>query len=196
MKTSDSWQWRGVDHITYAVWDVALWRAVYMGFGFEEIHHTLDACPGAPSSMELCGLQLGDSRIALVSPIDRTSISHITHFLHMHGDHSVQHVAIAIKNLEAFVAHARDKQFNFVGAIKARTDQFGPIKQIFAKRFDPFLNPAEGPFYEFVERPEHAAADVSNFFSSTVARELYDDVEGEIATDDGKPFIDLAKIDV
>ena len=123
-------------------------------FGFREMHYTHDACPKGTSSMQLCGLELGDSRIALVSPINRASVSHVAHFLNIHGDHSVQHVAYRIKNLEAFVQEMTDKQFKFLGGIKIRTDLFGPIKQIFAKRFDPFMSPAQGPFYEFVDRPE------------------------------------------
>ena len=75
-----------------------------------------------------------------------------------------------------------------MGDIKYRTDSFGPIKQIFAKRFDPSLTAAEGPFYEFVERPIQTEIGFGDFFSSVVAGELYDDVENEIADDDGEPF--------
>ena len=194
---TQNWEWLGVDHITYAVWDIAKWRAVYMDcFGFREMHYTSDACPNGTSSMRLCGLESGDSRIALVSPINRASISHVALFLDKHGDHSVQHIAYRIKNLEAFVQEMTDKQFKFVGGIKIRTDLFGPIKQIFAKRFDSSLSPATGSFYEFVERPEKTDGDLSDFFSGAVAGELYDDVEKEILADDGEPFIDLAIIAV
>lgn len=183
------WQWLGDDHITYAVRDIESWRAVYINhFGFREIHHTPDASPDGSSSMELYGLESGNSRIALVSPINRSSISHVEHFLRMHGDHSVQHVAYRIKNLEAFVQEMKAKGFHFLGDIKYRTDSFGPIKQIFAKRFDPLLTSAQGPFYEFVERPRKAQVGFGDFFSSLVAEELYKDVEREITDDDGKPF--------
>lgn len=184
-----NWQWLGEDHITYAVRDIEAWRRIYVDyFGFQEIHHTSDASPCGSSSMELYGLELGASRIALVSPINRTSISHVEYFLRKHGDHSVQHVAYAIRSLEAFVQEMKGKGFHFLGDIKYRTDSFGPIKQIFAKRFDPLLTPAEGPFYEFVERPMRAEVDFADFFSSTVAEELYGDVEKDAANDDGIPF--------
>lgn len=186
------WQWLGVDHTTYAVRDIELWRGVYVDlWGFREIHYTADANPDGSSSMRLYGLECGNERIALVSPINRSSISHVHHFLERHGDHSVQHVAIAVSNLEAFVEDMKCKQFKFLGNIKVRTDLFGPIKQIFAKRFDAHLTPAEGPFYEFVERPKDMESGLAEFFSSTVAGELYEDVENDIAHDNGEPFIDF-----
>ena len=189
------WKWLGVDHITYAVWSMDVWREIYVKMlCFREIHYTADACPGAPSSMELCGLESGNSRVALVAPIDRKATSHVTTFLDMHGDHSIQHVAYAIENLEAFVVEMKAKGFNFLGRIKVRSDSFGPVKQIFAKRFDASLTPAEGAFFEFVERPKAGVGGAEEFFSSEVAAELYADVEGDIATDDGKPFIDLMKM--
>lgn len=187
--THVNWQWLGVDHITYAVRDIESWRAVYVHcFGFHEIHHTPDASPDGTSSMELYGLESGTSRIALVSPINRSSISHIERFLRTHGDHSVQHVAYAIQNLEAFVSEMKDREFHFLGDIKYRIDSFGPIKQIFAKRFDAHMTPAQGPFYEFVERPAQAEVGAVDFFSSTVAGELYEEVEKDMANDDGMPF--------
>ncbi len=184
-----SWQWLGQDHITYAVWNIESWRTLYVDyFGFHEIHHTPDASPDGTSSMELYGLESGHSRIALVSPINRVSISHLYYFLCKHGDHSVQHVAYAIENLEAFVREMKVKGFNFLGNIKYRIDSFGQVKQIFAKRFDPSLTAAEGPFYEFVERPTQTEIGFEDFFSSVTAGELYGDVEREIAGDDGEPF--------
>ncbi len=183
------WQWLGVDHITYAVRDIESWRAVYIDcFGFREIHHTSDASPEGTSSMELYGLESVNSRIALVRPINRSSVSHVEHFLCKHGDHSVQHVAYAVRNLEAFVSEMRVKGFHFLGDIKYRADAFGKVKQIFSKRFDPGLTPADGVFYEFVERPVQTEIGLADFFSGMVAKGLYEDVERDAADDDGKPF--------
>lgn len=190
-----AWKWLGIDHITYAVWDIAAWRAIYIDcFGFKEIHHTADACPHGASSMELYGLESGNSRIALVSPISRTLVSHVEHFLNRHGDHSVQHVAYSIQNLEEFVEEMTEKKFRFLGKVKIRNDAFGSIKQIFAKRFDAYLTPAQGVFYEFVERSEEIDRGVLSFFSSRVAEELYDDVERDMHQDDGAQFIDLTTV--
>ena len=181
MPKKKQWQWLDVDHITYAVWDIQYWRAVYMGdLGFREIHHTPDASPKGKSSMELYGLQNGRSRIALARPINRSSLSHLEVFLRMHGDHSVQHVAYGIKNIEAFVQEMEGRGFHFIGTIKQRTDQFGPIKQIFAKKFDENLTPAQGFFYEFVQRRKQTdKRGVADFFSSLVAEELYEELEDE-----------------
>lgn len=192
-----SWQWLGEDHITYVVRDIEAWRVVYVDyFGFHEIHHTADASPDGTSSMELYGLESGHSRIALVSPINRASLSHVEHFLRKHGDHSVQHVAYGIQNLEAFVSEMKAKGFHFLGNIKYRIDSFGQIKQIFAKRFDPSLTAAEGPFYEFVERPAQTEIGFGDFFSNVVAGELYGDVEKDLANDDRRPFKILIDIHV
>lgn len=181
MPKEKEWQWLDVDHITYAVWDIQFWRLVYVNnLGFREIHHTPDASPDGKSSMELYGLEQGESRIALVRPINRSGISHVESFLRMHGDHSVQHVAYGIKNIEAFVREMEEEEFHFVGAVKQREDLFGPIKQIFAKRFDGNLTPAQGFFYEFVERPERTdEQSLAAFFSSSVAGELYEELERE-----------------
>ena len=183
------WEWLGGDHITYAVRDIESWKAVYIDcFGFREIHHTRDASPEGTSSMELYGLESGHSRIALVSPINREEISHVQYFISKHGDHSIQHVAYGIRNLEAFITEMKAKGFNFLGDIKYRSDAFGQVKQIFAKRFDANLTPADGAFYEFVERPVQTEADGADFFSHTTAKDLYEDVERDVVNDDGKPF--------
>ena len=181
MPKKRQWQWLDEDHITYAVWDIEYWRAVYVNdLGFREIHHTSDASPKGTSSMELYGLKNGKSRIALVRPINRSSLSHLEVFLRMHGDHSVQHVAYGIKNIEAFVQEMEGRGFCFVGTIKQRTDQFGPIKQIFGKKFDRNLTPAQGFFYEFVERRKQTdAQSVADFFSSLAAGKLYEEIEHE-----------------
>jgi len=84
------------------------------------------------------------------------------------------------------------KGIAFCGDIKERVDAFGPIKQIFAKRFDADLTPAQGAFYEFVERFAREENRPDDFFSSTVAEELYEDVEKDIVSDDGECFIDFS----
>lgn len=189
------WKWLGEDHITYAVKDIQARRSVYVDvWGFKEIHHTADAWPNGPSSMELYGLQAGRSRVALVSPINRTSISHVQTFLDVHGDHSVQHVAHAIENLEAFVEEMKRRGFKFLGEIKQRTDAFGDIKQIFTKRYDKRFTPGEGPFAEFVERSKkikRTKKGPAGFFSRSVAGKLYKEVEKDILNDIGDPFIDF-----
>lgn len=207
-----SWKWLGEDHITYAVKDIQSWRSVYMDvWGFKEIHHTADAWPNGPSSMELYGLQAGRSRVALVSPINRTSISHVQTFLDTNGDHSVQHVAHAIRKIEAFIKDMIRRGFKFLSEVKQRTDAFGVIKQIFAKRFDARFTPGQGSFAEFVERPKktlkmlarrffhffhlfRTKKDFAGFFSRQVAGELYEDVEKEILNDVGDPFVDFPLI--
>ena len=189
---SSEWKWLGEDHITYAVRDIRLWRHFYVNvMGGREIHHTADVNPAGSSSMELYGIELGRSRIALVSPINRSATSQVESFLQKHGDHSIQHVAYAISNLEAFVAEMRQKGFRFLGGIKERADSFGPVKQIFTKRFDAIATSAvDGVFFEFVERKEKsAAAERDEAFSSDVANQFYKAVEAAGDTDDGESFV-------
>ena len=190
---SPEWKWLGEDHITYAVRDIRLWRHFYVNvMGGKEIHHTADVNPAGSSSMELYGIELGRSRIALVSPINRSAMSQVESFLQKHGD-SIQHVAYAISNLEAFVAEMKQKGFGFVGDIKERADAFGPVKQIFTKRLDAVgMTAVDGVFFEFVERPEESAdagAVGGEAFSSDVAEQLYKEVEAAVDTDDGTSFV-------
>ena len=191
---SREWKWLGEDHITYAVRDIRLWRHFYVNvMGGREIHHTADVNPAGSSSMELYGIELGRSRIALVSPINRSAMSQVEFFLQKHGD-SIQHVAYAISNLEAFVAEMKQKGFRFLGDIIERADAFGLVKQIFTKRFDAIATSAvNGVFLEFVERREKSGAAAANacdeVFSSDVANQFYKAVEAAGDTDDGESFV-------
>ena len=191
---SKDWQILGIDHIAIPVENYEGWKRVYLDlFGGELFHETLDASPTGASSMKLCGIKIGGLSIALISGIDRKEKSQVSKFVEKHGDHGFQHVAVRVDNLEAFVRWGRENGLQFLGQILQRKDNFGQIKQIFAKKFDPNLNVDEAPFYEFVERPkegeifEDIAADS---FSDEFAQELYREVE-----DAGHGvFIDVARI--
>lgn len=169
----------GVDHIAVAVRNIEATKKMYSLMGGEVFHETLDASPKGASSMKLCGMKIGGISLALIEGIDRTEVSQVSAHVKKHGDHSFQHVAIAVDNLYAFVAWAVQNGFHFLGPIQDRADIFGEVKQIFARKFDQSLLSDEAPFYEFVERPGRSLEDfaAADSFSDAFAKEFYDQIE-------------------
>lgn len=169
----------GVDHIAVAVKDIEATKKMYALMGGTVFHETRDASPKGASSMKLCGMKLGGVSLALIEGIDRTEVSQVSAHVKKHGDHSFQHVAIAVDNLHAFVAWAVQNGFHFLGPVQDRADIFGEVKQVFARKFDQSLVSDEAPFYEFVERPGRSAEDfaAADSFSDAFAKEFYDQIE-------------------
>lgn len=168
----------GVDHIAIAVRDIAKWKNTYLFWGAKIFYETNDASPKGRSSMKLCGVKVGEFSIALIEGIDRDDVSQVSAFVNKHGDHSIQHVAIAVDNIYAFVEWANANHFNFLGSVQDRPDAFGDVKQVFARKFDKNLPPDEAPFYEFVERPNQEGRFVSaDSFSDDFAKEFFQQVE-------------------
>lgn len=188
----NDWEIIGIDHFAILVKSLDAWLPVYTSLMRGKVFSTIrDANPNGASSMNLCGITMGGGRVsvALVEGIDRTEKSQVTKFVEQHGDHAVQHVAIAVRNIEALVAHMRANGVHFLGEILAREDAFGPLKQIFTKRFDAKLGPAEGPFFEFVERPQQSgAAKAADSFDAGFAQQLYKDVEEAQTEGDKETF--------
>jgi hypothetical protein len=169
----------GVDHVAIAVKDIAKWKNTYLFLGAKVFYETNDASPKGRSSMKLCGVKLGEFSIALIEGIDREDISQVSAFVNKHGDHSVQHIAIAVDNIYTFVEWATANNFNFLGPVQDRKDAFGDVKQVFARKFDKDLPPDEAPFYEFVERPNQEGRFISaDSFSDEFAREFFLQIEG------------------
>lgn len=185
------WKILGVDHITIAVDDVSTWKKFYESLGGKVMHETPDADPKGKSSMKLLGIRWGKTQLALVEGISRRDFSQVSKFVERHGDHSFQHIALAVNNLSAFLRDAKKLGFNFLGPILKRSDTFGPVRQVFAKRFDAKkTDAAEGIFYEFVERPyvkikQHSKARI---FSSEFAKKLYRQVEKARNVSDNESF--------
>lgn len=169
----------GTDHFAIPVRDIEFWKNEYVNnMGGVLFHETPDAYPRGASSMHLCGVLLGGVSIALIAGIDRTEKSQVTKFVERFGDHSFQHIAIRVNEIEKFVELAQKSGYRFLSGIHEREDQFGPVKQVFACKFDPTLPADEAPFYEFVERPQEGETFKSgDSFSDDFARELYKDVE-------------------
>lgn len=180
----------GIDHFAIAVKDIETWKRFYLNIpGAELFSETPDVNRKGRSSMHLCGIRIGGMSIALVQGIDREEKSQVTEFVKKHGDHSFQHIAIAVDDLRALVAWGKERGWRFNGSIKQRRDNFGAIRQIFAKKFDPDLCAVEASFYEFVERPQEGETfKAADSFSDDFAQDLYEDVEeaGE------ETFVDLS----
>lgn len=168
----------GLDHCAVAVGDIARWKSTYLLMGARVFYETNDANPGGRSSMKLCGVKVGEYSIALLEGIDREEISQVSAFVSKHGDHSFQHIAVAVDNIYAFVEWATKNNFHFLGPVQDRKDAFGDVKQIFARKFDKDLLSDEAPFYEFVERPNgEGKFSSADSFSDEFAREFFLQIE-------------------
>lgn len=168
----------GLDHVAIAVKDIVKWKAVYFFMGARVFYETNDASPQGASSMKLCGVKLGEYSIALLEGINREEVSQVSAFVNKHGDHSFQHIAVAVDDISAFVGWANEKGFQFLGPIQESKDAFGEVKQVFARKFDGSLSPDEAPFYEFVERPNQEGKFVSaDSFKDEFAKEFFLEIE-------------------
>lgn len=187
-----------VDHVTFVVspQTIRKWAWFYIEvMGGKIILRVDDTNPGEKSSMMLWCIDLGEFGIALAAGIDRAEKSHVTAYLEKHGDHSVQHVAFLVQNLERFRTHVMDFGVNLLGPILQRHDGFGYVRQVFARGYNDASNPAEVAFPEFVERPTHKGAafpEVS--FSAQAGTNLYAQAQHAMETDERKPLIDFSKM--
>ena len=188
------WEITGQDHIAIAVQNSEEWALKYKALGAEVELVTSDSNPGEPSSMKLWKVNWGNIRIALIEPISREDLSQVEKFVRAHGDHSFQHVAIGVTNLDEFVRDMERIGANFLGPVLEREDAFGRLKQVFGCVFSAMSGPDEGQFYEFVERPsrdENLAADGSKKpmeFSNEAARMLFSQIDKASKEKDQREF--------
>ncbi len=187
-----------VDHVTFVVSPETIkkWAWFYIEvMGGKLILRVDDTNPGEKSSMMLWCIDLGEFGIALAAGIDREEKSHVTAFLEKHGDHSVQHVAFLVKDLQTFRDHVMNFGVNLLGPILQRHDGFGYVRQVFARGYHDANNPAEVGFPEFVERPVHKGAafpEVS--FSAQAGTDLYGQAQHAMESDERKPLLDFSKM--
>lgn len=191
--TKPVWEILGVDHVAIAVKNIDLWEAFYVhGCGGTRFYKIEDANPEGSSSMRLCGIKVGGLSIALIEGIDRREMSQVTKYVAQHGDHSYQHIAVAVRNVEAFMRDMCSQGVSLLGELKQREDPTwgGEVKQIFALPFDSNLDPDGAPFFEFVERPQQGKTFTSgDSFSDNFAKALFQDVEAAAKSGKRKSFI-------
>ncbi len=179
---AEMWRHLGVDHVTVCV-PHSIERVVdeYVRHQHGRIvFRNVDVTPASPSSMMLYGIACDDTYLmAIAQGIDRAERSHVSLFCDQHGAHAIQHIALRVSNLEAYVAEMQSQGKKFLGDIHTRKDPFGDVRQIFATPFDGFLSVSQAPFYEFVERPVgwQLSGDLVEVFSDKFAAELADDIE-------------------
>lgn len=181
-----------VDHVTYAVaaGRIETWANVHMALaGGDLVTRIDDVDPqNAASSMKLWCIRYPEFGIALVEGIDREQKSQVTTFVEAHGDHSAQHVAYAVDDLEEFLAHLATLDVRLRGEPMIRRDGFGMVKQVFTKGFAQG-DPAAAMFLEFVERPRGDETNVS--FSGQAGRGFYQQIEDARASNDVEAMVDL-----
>jgi hypothetical protein len=187
-----------VDHVTYVVRPESIrkWAWFYMEvMGGKMILRKDDTNPGEKSSMMLWCIDFGEFGIALVAGIDREEKSHVTAYVEKHGDHSVQHVAFLVQDLQTFRTQVMDLGVNLLGPILQRHDGFGYVRQVFARGYHDSANPAEVGFPEFVERPLHKDAPFPEVsFSREAGTNLYRQAQHAMDADERKPLVDFSKM--
>lgn len=188
-----SW-FKKVDHITYAVagGTIERWADFHLRLGRGElVRRCDDVDPDSNvSSMKLWCIRYADFGVALVEGIDRDRESQVTSFVRSRGDHSTQHVAYAVDDLDAFIGHLRELGVRMRGDVVAREDAFGPVRQVFTKGFTKG-DPAESSFLEFVERPTTRAGDAPVTFSTSAGKSFYGQIEDARAAGDDEPLVDV-----
>lgn len=150
-----AWQIIGIDHIAIPL-PTELMEPMTRAFellGAEIFHDQPDTNPEDLSSMWLRGMVWDGVHIAFIAPHNREEISQVQVGLDIHGI-GVQHVAIAVRNIEAFIQYLQQTGiFHLLSPLHEREDIFGPVKQVFAAPLDETWRADEGFFFEFVERP-------------------------------------------
>lgn len=180
---AEMWRHLGVDHITVCVSkNIEAFVDEYVAREHGRIvFRDLDVTPGNPSSMILFGIACDDTYLlAIAQGIDREERSHVSLFCDSHGTHAVQHVALRVSNLPAYVEEKRLQGRKFLSEqIHERKDPFGEVRQIFAAPFDCSLLVSQASFYEFVERPSgwRLSSNVIEVLSKQFAVVLSNDIE-------------------
>lgn len=148
---------RKVDHVTCVVRQdtIRQWAWFYIDvLGGALSLRMDDTNPTGDSSMMVWTIDFEDFGIALIAGIDRKEKSHVTAFVEKHGDHSFQHVAFQVPNLDAFCERLSTFGVKFLGETLSRRDASGRYtKQVFGNPFHDGENSSLVGFYEFVERP-------------------------------------------
>lgn len=186
-----------VDHITYVVRPETIkkWAWLYIEhLGGRLVLRVDDTNPNERSSMMLWCIDFDSFGIALVAGLDREERSHVSLFADRHGDHSVQHVAFQVPNLEAFREEmARRLGLRVLGSPHERHDGFGYVRQVFARGYTSDLNAAEVGFPEFVERPLDRSKPFPQVsFSAKVGMSLYKQAQDALAADEREEAFDLS----
>ncbi len=184
---------RKIDHITCVVRPdtIKQWAWFYIDvLGGALTLRTDDTNPDGDSSMMVWTIDFADFGVALIAGIDRKEKSHVTAFVEKHGDHSFQHVAFQVQNLEGFCSQVSNFGVNVLGDTLARKDATGRyVKQVFGSPFHDRENSSLVGFYEFVERPLPAEGEADKpsepevSFSEKAGKLLYQQAQSEMNED-------------
>ena len=160
----------GIDHITLCVENLDAAEYLFTKIlGFEVIWSARDV-GSDQSSMDTIVVQRGDAKVALMQGRDKAVKSQISEFIEKYGQ-GVQHVAIAVDDIEAVCREWEAHGVQFSGPLKEGRDGFGPLKQ----RFTYPLFPGAGVFLELTQR-QHGNEESKTFVRGTVEA-LYKDIE-------------------
>lgn len=176
-------QTTGFDHVTFCVDNLEAAEFLFAKIlGFEVIWAAKDVGSDT-SSMDTVVVQRGAAKIALMQGRDKAGKSQINEFIEKYGQ-GVQHVALAVDNIEAVCREWEAHGVKFSGPVKEGRDGFGPLKQ----RFTYPLFPNSGLFIELIQR-QHGEEAARTFVRSTV-ESLYKDIERDQTSGVEKTIID------
>jgi len=190
---------RRVDHVTYVVAKgmIEKWAWYHIEVeGARLINRIDDVDPGNPdSSMKIWCFDYGAFGVALVEGIDREKKSHVTAFAERHGDHSIQHVAYDVGDLDAFIGRLHAHGVRLQGDVVVKRDAFGVLKQVFCKGYSS-QDVADAVFPEYVARPLLSAGrnDVRITFSQQAGNAFYRQIEKARAENDTSALIDFSRM--
>ena len=184
-----------IDHITYAVEAGMLEKWAWYHIEVEGgrlFKYYDDVAPDNPnSSMRLWCIGYEYFWIALIEGIDRAAKSQVTLFVEKHGDHSIQHVAYDVGNLDEFITRTTQYGVRFRGDIV----DLGSNRQQFTKGHNT-QDPAESTFTEYLSRygEEYDQSNSTNL--DLVSKEagviLYNTIEDAIEVGDTQPIVDFS----
>jgi SAM-dependent methyltransferase len=185
---------RKIDHITCAVRPdtIRQWAWFYIDIlGGSLTLRCDDTNPSGDSSMMVWTIDFAEFGVALIAGVDRTEKSHVTAFVDKHGDHSFQHVALEVADLDDFCSLLAERHVNLLGDTLARKDVSGRyVRQVFGSPFHDEENSALVGFYEFVERPRDdeveagpSAPPPDISFSERAGELLYQQAQSEMLED-------------
>jgi SAM-dependent methyltransferase len=182
-----------IDHVTCVVRPdtIERWAWFYIDvLGGVLTLRTDDTNPSGDSSMMVWTIDFEEFGVALIAGVDREEVSHVTAFAEKHGDHSFQHVAFQVSNLDAFRERLSSHGVDVLGDTLAREDGAGRVvKQVFGNPFHGDENSSLVGFYEFVERPSGEERDAGAAepppitFSTNAGKLLYEQAQSQMLAD-------------
>lgn len=197
-RLGEVWKSTGVDHFAIAVDNLDKFIHCYTALGFKTIYVPKVPIEGRYSGMKTIAMRRGPWTVALVEGEDRVHSSQVSTYRNVHGNHSIQHIALGFKNLPLTLEELRkretvfrlrrvrdnDSTFTLDDIMHQGEDHSGALLQCFTKPWARKLHEGTlkgGLFFELIQRFERGGVMEGNtqaFHDPTVIG-LYESIERE-----------------